>query len=70
MDGADDAADALDGDALPGSLRENGCCERLNSKLRDELLNDELFFRPRTKGLIRPASGSRPTATSGPGDAF
>lgn len=28
----------------PGSLRENGYCESFNSKLRDGLLNGELFF--------------------------
>ena len=28
----------------PGSPWENGCCESFNSKLRDELLNGEIFF--------------------------
>jgi transposase InsO family protein len=28
----------------PGSLWENGYCESFNSKLRDELLNGEVFF--------------------------
>jgi transposase InsO family protein len=28
----------------PGSPRENGYCESFNSKLRDELLNGELFY--------------------------
>ena len=28
----------------PGSPWENGYCESFNSKLRDELLNDEVFF--------------------------
>lgn len=28
----------------PGSLRENGYCESSNSKLRDELLNGEIFY--------------------------
>ncbi len=28
----------------PGSPWENGCCESFNSKLRDELLNGEIFY--------------------------
>lgn len=28
----------------PGSPRENGYCESFNSKLRDELLNGEIFY--------------------------
>jgi putative transposase len=28
----------------PGSPRENGYCERFNSKLRDEFLNGEIFY--------------------------
>jgi transposase InsO family protein len=28
----------------PGSPWENGCCESFNSKLRDELLNGEVFY--------------------------
>lgn len=27
----------------PGSPWENGCCESFNAKLRDELLNGEIF---------------------------
>jgi len=29
---------------MPGSLWENGYCESFNSKLRDELLNGEVFY--------------------------
>ena len=29
---------------MPGSPWENGYCERFNSKLRDELLNGEIFY--------------------------
>jgi hypothetical protein len=28
----------------PGSLRENGCCESFNSRLRNELLTGEIFY--------------------------
>lgn len=28
----------------PGSPWENGCCESFNSKLRDEILNGEIFY--------------------------
>ena len=28
----------------PGSPWENGCCESFNSKLRDELLDGEIFY--------------------------
>jgi putative transposase len=28
----------------PGSPWENDCCERFNRKLRDELLNGEIFY--------------------------
>lgn len=28
----------------PGSPWENGCCESFNGKLRDELLNGEIFY--------------------------
>ena len=28
----------------PGRPWENGCCESFNSKLRDELLNGEIFY--------------------------
>jgi putative transposase len=30
----------------PGSPWENGYCESFNGKLRDELLNGEIFYRP------------------------
>ena len=29
---------------MTGRLRENGYCESFNSKLRDELLNGEIFY--------------------------
>ena len=29
----------------PGSPWENGCCESFNARLRDELLNREVFYR-------------------------
>ena len=29
---------------MPGSPRENGYCESFNAKLRDELLNGEIFY--------------------------
>ena len=28
----------------PGSPRENGCCESVNARFRDELLNGEIFY--------------------------
>lgn len=28
----------------PGSPWENGCVESFNARLRDELLNDEIFY--------------------------
>ncbi len=29
---------------MPGSPWENGCCESFNGRLRDELLNGEIFY--------------------------
>ena len=34
---------------MPGSPWENGYCESFNSKLRDELLNGEIFYTLREK---------------------
>ena len=31
-------------DIEPGSAREKGYCESVNSKLREELLNGEIFY--------------------------
>ena len=36
----------------PGSLWESGCCESFNGKLRDELLNGELFYTLRKAHAI------------------
>jgi putative transposase len=60
----------------PGSPWKNGYCESFNSKLRDELLNGEIFYRLREaqvfieqwrnhNNTLRPHSalGHRPPAT-------
>ena len=36
----------------PGSLSQNGCCESFNGKLRDELLNGELFYTLREAQVV------------------
>jgi transposase InsO family protein len=49
----------------PGSPWENGYCESFNSKLRDELLNEEIFYqaaeevcpRPGFRNMIHPFHG-------------
>ncbi len=37
---------------MPGSPWENGYCERFNSKLRDELLNGEIFYTLKEAKII------------------
>jgi transposase InsO family protein len=37
---------------MPGSPWENGYCESFNSKLRDELLNCEIFYTPKEAKII------------------
>jgi hypothetical protein len=60
----------------PGSSRENGCHESFNCKLRDELLNGEIFFSLKEAQLVienwrrhykpaRPHSHSSPDTDSG-----
>jgi len=39
----------------PGSPWENGYCESFNAKLRDELLNGEIFYRAPRKIALSPA---------------
>ena len=36
----------------PGSPWENGYCESFNGKLRDELLNGEIFYNPREAQVV------------------
>jgi putative transposase len=36
----------------PGSPWENGYCESFNSKLRDELLNGEIFYTLKEAGIV------------------
>ena len=36
----------------PGSPWENGYCESFNGRLRDELLNGEIFYSPREAQII------------------
>ena len=43
----------------PGSPWENGYCESFNGKLRDELLNGEIFYT-----LKKPRSSSNPGAAT------
>ena len=60
---------------LPGNPWENGYCESFNGKLRNELLDGEIFYTPREPKVIieqwrwhynrirpRSALGYRPTA--------
>ena len=37
---------------MPGSPWENGYCESFNSKLRDELLNGEIFYTMKEAGIV------------------
>jgi transposase InsO family protein len=37
---------------MPGSPWENGYCESFNSKLRDELLNGEIFYTLKEAKII------------------
>jgi transposase InsO family protein len=37
---------------MPGSRWENGYCESFNSKLRDELLNGEIFYTPNEAKIV------------------
>ena len=46
---------------MPGSLWENGYCESFNSKLRDELLNGEIFYTLEEARAV--IEGWRPTTT-------
>ncbi len=39
-------------DALPGSAWENGYCESFNGRMRDELLNGEIFYSLREAQII------------------
>ena len=51
----------------PGSPWENGYCESLNSKLRDELLNGEIFTTLReAQVLIEIGTSSERQATGAP----
>jgi len=36
----------------PGSPWENGYCESFNSKLRDQLLNGEIFYMPKEARIV------------------
>ena len=36
----------------PGSPWENGCCESFNGKLRDEMLNSEIFYTMREAEIL------------------
>lgn len=36
----------------PGSPRENGFCESFNGKLRDELLNGEIFYTRKVAQIL------------------
>lgn len=36
----------------PGCPRENGCCERVNARFRDELINDEIFYSLRDTQIL------------------
>lgn len=38
---------------MQGSPWENGYCETFNSKLRDELLNDEIFYTLKEAGIVK-----------------
>jgi putative transposase len=35
-----------------GSPQENGCCESFNGRMRDELLNGEIFYSLREAQII------------------
>ena len=39
-------------DALPGSAWENGYCESFNGRMRDELLNGEIFYSLREAQIL------------------
>ena len=36
----------------PRSQRENGCCESFNTRLRDELLNGEVFYNLKEAQIV------------------
>ncbi len=54
----------------PGSPWENGYCESFNAKLRDELLNGEIFYSPRRgedrdRGWRGPLQHAAPALVAG-----
>ena len=46
---------------MPGSPWENGYCESFNSKLRDELLNGEIFYTLKEAQIVIEDGGSTTT---------
>jgi putative transposase len=52
------AVGARTGFIEPGSLWENGYCESFNSKLRDELLNEEVFYSLAEASIVIESWGS------------